>query len=324
MTPLSRQRFLKLLTGLSAGLAGLRGASAQSAARLGRQVYLDGELVDEAAASVSVFDHGFLYGDGVFEGIRAYDGRVFELEAHVERLYRSARSILLDVPISPAELSTAIRRTVKANGMTSAYIRPLVTRGVGNLGLNPRSSKRPGVIIVVGEVGMFPADRYETGIQLVTCATRRVSPAALSPQIKSMNYLNNIMAKIEANNAEADEGLMLNAEGLVAECTGENLFVVRDGGVVTPPTTAGALDGITRRVALQMAETLGIPGAVANLTTHDIYAADECFLTGTGAEIVPVAALDGRRIGDGRPGEVTRRLMERYAELTRATGVPIG
>lgn len=321
MNGLTRSKFLKLAAVL--GGAGMWWTQKLFAADTGRKAYINGELVGESEAKVSVFDHGFLYGDGVFEGIRAYEARVFRLEDHVDRLYESARSILLNVPLEKNALTKAILQTVRANGLADCYIRPLVTRGVGNLGLNPKSSKEPGLIILIGKVGMFPADRYETGIVLTTCATRRVSIGALSPAIKSMNYLNNILGKIEANTAGADEGLMLNAEDYVAECTGENLFIVRDGALFTPPISAGALAGITRRVTFEMAREMGLAASDPNLTRQDIYTADECFLTGTGAEIIPVATLDGRPIGSGEPGPITRRLMERYHSLTHTTGTPV-
>jgi branched-chain amino acid aminotransferase len=287
------------------------------------KIYIDGQLRDKAEACISVFDHGLLYGDGVFEGIRIYGGRVFRLEAHVRRLYDSARSILLEIPLLPEEMAAAVVETARANGLREGYIRLVVTRGVGSLGLSPYLCPKATVIIIAADIQLYPPEKSERGLVMATCATRRTTPAALSPQVKSLNYLNNVMAKVEALRAGADEGLMLNEQGYVAECTGDNIFVVREGRVWTPPVSAGALDGITRGVAMEILEELGVPVAEANLTRHEIYRADECFLTGTAAEIIPAVELDGRKIGDGQPGPITGRCVARFRELVMGEGAEI-
>lgn len=286
-------------------------------------IYLDGELVPEAEARVSVFDHGLLYGDGVFEGIRIYNGRVFKLTEHLVRLYDSARSILLNIPLSLEEMEAATLRTVAANGLRDGYIRLVVTRGVGSLGLNPYQCPKAGVIIIAGSIKLYPESVYHEGIALVTVATRRPSPAALSPQVKSLNYLNNIMAKIEALQGGAEEGVMLNEQGYVAECTGDNIFTVRGGAVFTPPVSAGALDGITRGVVIGLLREMAVPCHEASMTRHDIYAADECFLTGTAAEVIAAVVLDRRSIGSGKPGPLTQRLVEKFKLLANSTGTPV-
>ncbi len=290
---------------------------------MGLQVHIDGRLVEEADAKVSVFDHGLLYGDGVFEGIRFYEGRVFRCGEHVRRLFASARAIALDIPATPEEVTASMLETIRANGLRDGYVRLVVTRGVGGLGLNPYLCERASIIIIASTIKLYPQEKYEQGLNLVTCATRRTSPASLSPAVKSLNYLNNVMAKIEAINANAEEGVMLNEQGFVAECTGDNLFIVREDRVVTPPVSAGALNGITRRVMFEIAAELGIPLLEENLTRYDLYTADECFLTGTAAEVVPVATYDRRPIGDGKPGPVTLRFMERFHHLVKNTGTPI-
>ncbi len=286
-------------------------------------IYLDGELVPHDQAKVSVFDHGLLYGDGVFEGIRAYDGRIFRLDEHIKRLERSARAILLNLPLSHEELVAATVETCRANGIEDGYIRLVVTRGVGDLGLDPRSCPAPTVFIIAGDIQLYPEELYERGLSLITCSTRRNSPASLDPGIKSLNYLNNILAKIECIHADASEGIMLTQAGLVSECTGDNIFVVRGGKLITPPVEAGILDGITRSAVIELA-------ADENITVHEtlfpiteIYGADECFLTGTAAELVPVVKVDGRIVGDGKPGPVTKRLLKRFRDLTRSEGTPI-
>ena len=289
-----------------------------------KKIYIDGVLYDENEAKISVFDHGLLYGDGVFEGIRFYSGRVFKLDEHIRRLFDSAQAILLKVPMTPEEVIAATLETIRANGLTDGYIRLMVTRGVGSLGLNPYHCPKASVIIIASTITLYPAECYENGLKLITCATRRPAPGALAPQVKSLNYLNNIMAKIEAIQAGAQEGLMLNEQGFVAECTGDNIFVVRDGIITTPPVTAGALDGITRRAIFEIAADLGIPMHDTMLTRYEIFTSDECFLTGTAAEVVPVVKLDERVIGTGSPGPITRRVMARFRELTGATGTPIG
>ncbi|MCX8155891.1 MAG: branched-chain-amino-acid transaminase [Verrucomicrobiae bacterium] len=287
------------------------------------KVYIDGKYYNEKDAKVSVFDHGLLYGDGVFEGIRAYHGRVFKLKEHIERLYWSAKAILLDIPMTPAEMTEAVLETCRKNRCRDGYIRLVVTRGVGTLGLNPNRCKRPSVIIIAGKIQLYPPELYEQGMAIVTVPTTRNLVNAVNPAIKSLNYLNNILAKIEANNAGVEEAIMLNQEGFVAECTGDNIFIVRQGQLYTPPLSAGALYGITRNTVLDLARERGIPTAEINLTRYDLYIADECFLTGTGAEIIPVTRIDGRVIGQGRPGPVTRDLIQRYHALTRVSGEPI-
>jgi branched-chain amino acid aminotransferase len=282
------------------------------------KIFLDGKFVTEDEAKISVFDHGLLYGDGVFEGIRVYGNRIFRLEQHLDRLYASARAIMLQVPMTKPALTEACCETCRQNNITDGYIRLVVTRGVGYLGLNPFKCKSPTVFIIAATIELYPEEVYRKGVNLITAGTRRNSPAAVSPAIKSLNYLNNILAKIEAVNAGTVEALMLNAEGYVAECTGDNVFVVRDGKLETPPVSAGALSGITRAVIMELA-----PVTEKNLTRHDLMTADECFLTGTAAEIVPVASLDGRPIGSGKPGAVTLKLTEEFRTLTRSEGTPI-
>lgn len=287
------------------------------------RVYINGKYYDEAKAKISVFDHGLLYGDGIFEGIRAYHGRVFKLQEHVDRLYHSAKALLLTIPMSPPEMMRAVVATCRKNRLRNGYIRLVVTRGVGTLGLNPNRCKQGSVIIIAGQIQLYPEAYYRNGLAIVTVPTVRNLHSALNPAIKSLNYLNNILAKIEANNAGVEEAVMLNAEGYVAECTGDNLFIVRDDEVLTPPLAAGALYGITRRVVMELAEEAGWRVREPNLTRYDLFNASECFLTGTGAEIVPVVKIDGRVIGSGKPGPVTRKLMERYHALTRVSGEPI-
>lgn len=287
------------------------------------KVYINGRFYREAEARISVFDHGLLYGDGVFEGIRAYNGRVFQLKEHIDRLYASARAILLEIPMSPAEMTEAVLETCRQNRIRDGYIRLVVTRGVGTLGLNPYNCKRGSVIIIAGRIQLYPEEFYEKGLSIITVPTTRNLHNAVNPAIKSLNYLNSILAKIEAINAGCEEAVMLNAEGYVAECTGDNLFVVRDGELQTPPLSAGALRGITRRVVMDLAREQGWRVSEPNLTRYDLFTADECFLTGTAAEIVPVVKIDGRIIGNGQPGPVTRKLMELYRTLTRNSGEPI-
>ncbi len=286
-------------------------------------IYIDGLYLPEAEAKISVFDHGLLYGDGIFEGIRFYNGRVFRLEGHLDRLWDSARAICLSIPLTREEMTAALIETVRKNQLRDGYIRLLVTRGVGTLGLNPETCKRPSVVIIASSIALYPEELYRRGLDVITCGTRRVSPGALSPQVKSLNYLNNIMGKIEAIQAGAGEGLMLNEQGYVAECTGDNVFVLKRGALSTPPISAGGLRGITREVVMEVAADSGISVREENLTRYDIYTADECFLTGTAAEIIPVISLDKRRIGNGAPGPVTGRLIARYRELTQSSGTPI-
>ena len=286
-------------------------------------IYLDGEFLPESEAKVSVFDHGLLYGDGIFEGIRFYNGRVFRLEDHLERLWDSARSICLEIPMSRREMTEALLETIRQNDLREGYIRLLVTRGVGNLGLNPTQCKRPSVIIIATTVTLYPEKAYRDGLTVVTCATRRTNPAALNPAVKSLNYLNNVMARIEAGIAGADEALMLNDEGYVAECTADNLFVIKRGEIFTPPISAGALRGITRAVVFEIAAELGVKISEVNVTRHDVFIADECFLTGTAAEVIPVIKADSRVIGTGKPGPISTRVIARFREITRKTGTAI-
>lgn len=287
------------------------------------KIYIDGAYFPEADAKVSVFDHGLLYGDGIFEGIRFYNGRVFKLEEHLDRLWDSARALLLTIPISRAEMAAALLETIRQNELRAGYVRLLVTRGVGNLGLSPDKCPRASVIIIAATIALYPEELYQRGLDVVTCATRRISPAALSPAIKSLNYLNNILAKIEANQAGAGEGLMLNEQGYVAECTGDNIFVLKRGQLFTPPISAGGLRGITRDAVFDIASEFGLKVSEPEITRYDIYTADECFLTGTAAEIIPVVKLDQRPIGSGQPGPVTARFIARFRELTESTGTPI-
>ena len=286
-------------------------------------IYLDGKLVPEADAKISVFDHGLLYGDGVFEGIRIYNGRIFKIEEHLVRLYESARSICLNIPLTFAEMEKAALDTVAANGLRDGYIRLVVTRGVGSLGLNPYQCPKASVFIIAGTISLYPAEKYAVGLTMITCATRRPAPAALSPQIKSLNYLNNVMAKIEAIQGGGEEGIMLNEQGYVAECTGDNVFVVKRGEVFTPPVSAGGLDGITRRIVMGLLKEMDVPCHEVNMTRHDIFTADECFLTGTAAEVIAAVELDRRMIGNGKPGALTNKLIERFKALAHSTGTPV-
>jgi branched-chain amino acid aminotransferase len=287
------------------------------------KIYIDGKFYPEGDAKVSVFDHGLLYGDGIFEGIRFYNGRVFRLEEHIDRLWDSARSICLEIPMSPGEMTEAVLETIRKNDLRDGYIRLLVTRGIGNLGLNPAQCKRPSVIIIAAKIALYPESIYQKGLTVITCATRRTSPSSLNPAVKSLNYLNNVMARIEANLAGADEALMLNGEGYVAECTADNLFVVKRGHIFTPPIAAGALRGITRSIVFEIGAELGVSVTEVNITRHDVFIADECFLTGTAAEMIPVVKADGRPIGTGKPGPLTGQIIERFREMTRETGAPI-
>ena len=292
------------------------------------QIYLDGQLVPASEAKVSVYDHGFLYGDGVFEGIRVYNRRIFRLDGHLTRLYRSAKAIWMDIPISMDEMKKAIEQTVAANQIENGYIRAVVSRGKGDLGLDPRKCPVPTVVIIADAVKLYPPEVYEEGMECITAATRRAQPDVLNPAIKSLNYLNNIMAKIECIRAGVPECIMLNSKGLVSECSGDNIFVyIRDfngrGELRTPPVSAGILEGITRDVVMQLGEKLGIPVVEKDLSLFDVYAAEEAFLTGTAAEVVAVTKLDMRVIGEGKPGPITRQLMTAYKELTNSEGDPI-
>src|ERR1035438_1438185 len=287
------------------------------------KIFIDGKYFSERDAKVSVFDHGLLYGDGVFEGIRAYHGHVFKLKEHIDRLFYSAKAILLEIPMSHAQLMKATVETCRANKLRDGYIRLVVTRGVGTLGLNPRTCKKPSVIIIADKIQLYPPEYYQRGLDIITVPTVRNLHSALNPAIKSLNYLNNILAKIEANNAGVEEAVMLNSEGFVAECTGDNLFIVKNRALFTPPLSAGALYGITRQTVIELAEEAGLKVSEPNLTRYDLFNADECFLTGTGAELIPVVKIDGRVIGTGKPGPITRRLEEDYHALTKVSGEPI-
>ncbi|MGB9886121.1 MAG: branched-chain-amino-acid transaminase [Moorellales bacterium] len=290
---------------------------------MGLIVYLNGEFLPVEEARISVFDHGFLYGDGVFEGIRAYNGRVFRLRQHLDRLYDSAHSIGLDIGMPKEEMLNVVLETVRRNGLRDAYIRLVVARGVGDLGLDPRKCKRPTVLCIAAHIQLYPQELYEKGLELVTVATRRNLPEAINPRIKSLNYLNNILAKIEATLAGASEGLMLNQEGYVAEATGDNIFLVKQEALITPPSHVGILEGITRNAVMELAARQGLEVREEVFTRYDVYTADECFLTGTAAEIIPVAKLDGRTIGKVCPGRITRMLMRAFHELTQVEGEPI-
>lgn len=284
------------------------------------KVYIGGKLHEKADAKVSVFDHGLLYGDGVFEGLRSYNGRVFKLAEHVERLYDSARAIHLVIPMTREAMAAAVVDTLAANDLRDAYIRLVVTRGAGSLGLDPRKTTDPQVIIITDSISLYPEELYEHGLKIITAGTVRNHPAALNPRIKSLNYLNNILAKIEATNAGCLEAIMLNAEGKVAECTGDNLFVVRRGQVHTPSIDSGLLEGITRQAVIDLARSTGLTVIERTMDRHDVYTADECFLTGTAAEVIPVIECDARPIGDGKPGPVTKDLHRRFHALVRGEG----
>ncbi|OUM84718.1 MAG: branched-chain amino acid aminotransferase [Bacillus thermozeamaize] len=286
-------------------------------------IYLNGEFVPKNEAKVSVFDHGFLYGDGIFEGIRCYQGNVFRLDDHLKRLYESALSIMLEIPLSYEEMKEAVLETVRKNRLQDAYIRLIVSRGEGDLGLDPRSCPQAQVIIIAGQIKLYPQELYDNGMEVVTIPTRRNVPDALNPKIKSLNYLNNILAKIEATRAGVMEALMLNTEGYVCECTGDNIFIVKNGRVITPPTYLGALDGITRRVIMDICRDQGIECAEEPFTRHDVFVADECFLTGTAAEVIPVTKLDGRKIGTGMPGPLTKQLIAEFRKRVTVEGTPV-
>ncbi len=285
-------------------------------------VYINGEFVPEREAKVSVFDHGFLYGDGVFEGIRAYNGRVFRLKEHVDRLYDCAKVIDLQVPISREEFMEAILETLRRNRLRDAYIRPIVSRGVGDLGLDPRKCRKPTVIIITKPWGKLYGDLYEKGLRAVTVTVRRNAIDSLPPNVKSLNYLNNIFAKIEANAKGGDEAIFLDHNGYVSEGSGDNVFVVKNGTVCTPPTLNN-LRGITRAATIELIQQLGIEFRETNIGLFDLYSADEIFVTGTAAEIAPITVIDGRTVGDGKPGKLTKKLMEEFRKLTESEGTPV-
>jgi branched-chain amino acid aminotransferase len=280
-------------------------------------IWVNGEMLPKSKAMVSVYDHGLLYGDGVFEGIRVYQGKIFKSEQHMDRLYECARQLRIKIPVSREEMVEIQRKCIEANGITEGYIRLVVTRGAGTLGLDPNRTSDPQVIIIADRISLYPEEFYQQGLELVTASTIRNHPAALSPRIKSLNYLNNILAKIEGLQAGCVEALMLNTNGEVAECTGDNIFIVRGGELLTPPKDAGILEGITRGVVIELGTAAGLVVHQTALTRHDVYVADECFLTGSAAEVVPVVKVDSRVIGSGEPGPVTRDLIARFHKLTR-------
>ena len=282
-----------------------------------RIIFMNDRLVPEEEAKVSVFDHGLLYGDGVFEGLRSYSGRVFRLDAHLDRLWASARAIALEIPLAKDVVAQAVNDTLAANKLVDGYVRLVITRGAGSLGLDPNRTKNPQVIVIADTISLYPREFYEKGLRIVTAATQRVHSAALSPRIKSLNYLNNIMAKLEGLQAGCVEALMLNHKGEVAECTGDNVFVIRSGSLLTPPPDAGILEGITRGAVMDLAHAAGIACHEATLTRYDLYTADECFLTGTAAEVIPVVEIDGRKVGSGTPGPITARLTADFHTLVR-------
>ena len=287
------------------------------------KIFLSGKLVDEKDAVVSVFDHGLLYGDGVFEGIRAYNGRVFLLDEHIDRLYDSAKAIVLDIPMSKAELSQAVIDTCNANELNEGYIRLVVTRGKGTLGLNPYLCNKAEVIIIAAKIQLYPQELYDNGLKIVTVGTIRNHPEAINPRIKSLNYLNNVMAKIEAINAGCMECLMLNHKGEVAEASGDNVFAIKQGVITTPPSTCGALEGLTRNKVIELARKKGYEVREVPMARYDLYVADEVFLTGTAAEIISVVDIDKRVIGDGRPGSITAELAKLYSDCANSEGTPI-
>ena len=285
------------------------------------RIYLNGKLVDKDKAVISVFDHGLLYGDGVFEGIRSYDSLVFKLKEHIDRLYRSAEAIELKIPMAKADMIKAVLETLKANGLKDAYIRLVVTRGPGDLGLDPRKCKVPMVFIITDKISLYPKEFYQNGLAIITAKTRRNLATALNPKIKSLNYLNNILAKIDAIKAGTEEAIMLTYNDYVAECTGDNIFIISGGRLITPPADVGALEGITRDAVIGLARMMGIEFEEKMIKIEDIYAASEVFLTGTAAEIIPVTVIDKCKIGTGKPGTVTARLMDEFKKLTRVDGV---
>ncbi|HWE03901.1 MAG TPA: branched-chain-amino-acid transaminase [Tepidisphaeraceae bacterium] len=281
------------------------------------KIWIDGRLVDKADAKISVYDHGLLYGDGVFEGIRIYHGKIFEWAAHVRRLFDSAKAIRLTVPYPGEQLKAAVEETAKANAFTDCYVRLVVTRGVGYLGLSPMKCANPTVFIISDTIEMYPKEVYENGMAIITASVIRNHPNALSSRVKSLNYLNSIMAKLEAVDAGVPEAILLNHEGNVAECTADNIFIVSHGSVYTPTTHDGILEGVTRQLILDLCKRLGVPAFEKTLQRHDLYIADECFLTGTGAEVVPVTKIDGRQVGGGSPGPTTRKLIEAFRRYIR-------
>ncbi|SNX55200.1 branched-chain-amino-acid transaminase [Thermoanaerobacterium sp. RBIITD] len=286
-------------------------------------VYVNGEFVDSEKASVSVFDHGYLYGDGVFEGIRAYDGVIFKLEDHLKRLYNMSKAILLDIPLTKEEMQEKICETMRRNNLRDAYIRLVVSRGKGDLGLDPYKCSSPTVVIIADKITLYPDETYQKGLKIITSTYRRNSIQTLDPQIKSLNYLNNILAKIEAVNAGYPEALLLNLDGYVVECTGDNVFIVSNGTLFTPPSAAGALGGITRATVIDIAKKLNIPFEEKYFSLFNVYTADECFLTGTAAEAIPVTEVDKRSIGDGKPGVITKKIIEEFKKIRTVYGTKV-
>ena len=287
------------------------------------KIYLNGSLVPKDQAKVSVFDHGFLYGDGVFEGIRAYNGRVWKLDEHLERLYQSAKVIMLNIPLSVDEMKEAVLETLRANNLSDAYIRLVVSRGDGDLGLDPRKCPHPNLVIIADKIVLFPQELYRTGMKVISVPTRRNLNEAVNPRVKSLNYLNSIMAKIEANHLGYPEVILLNQEGYVVEGSGDNIFIIKKGVLYTPPVYAGILEGITRNTIMEIARGLGITVREELFSRHDLYVADECFLTGTAAEAIPVIEIDGRSVGKGVPGEITWKLIKVFRDMTQREGTPV-
>jgi branched-chain amino acid aminotransferase len=286
-------------------------------------VYIDGKFYPKAEAKISVFDHGFLYGDGIFEGIRLYKGCVFRLDEHLERLEMSAKAICLQMPWSRKEISDIVCESCRRNNLTDGYIRLVVSRGFGDLGLSPKNCPKPSIICIADSIKLYPEELYATGMKIITASTRRMSPAALPPMVKSLNYLNNILAKMEAQQHGFHECLMLNEQGYVAECSGDNIFLIHKGRLITPASHSGALVGITRQVALEIAAKLGIEVVETNVTRYDVWNADECFLTGTAAEVIPVVEVDARTIGTGKPGPVTAKILAEFRKKAPAEGTMI-
>lgn len=287
------------------------------------KVYINGKYYDENDAKVSVFDHGFMYGDGIFEGIRLYNKNVFRLPMHMDRLFRSAKAIMLDLPWTKREIADAVCDTCRTNNLTDGYIRLIISRGKGKLGLSPFTCSDPQLIIIADQIQLYPNETYEKGLKAITVPTRRNSHAALPPMVKSLNYLNNILAKIEAYKLGYQECLLLNNEGYVAECSGDNVFIVFEGKLITPPVSCGSLGGITRRAVLDVARKLGVEVEEKPLARFDVWTADECFLTGTAAKLIPLVELDGRSIGDGKPGPVTKKLLQGFNEIAPVEGTKI-
>jgi len=287
---------------------------------MGLKIFLNGDFVDKGEAVISVFDHGVLYGDGVFEGIRSYDRRVFRLDKHLDRLYDGAKMIRLKIPMTKDDMKKKIIETLKINNLDNAYIRVVVTRGPGDLGLDPRKCSKPTIFIITDKITLYPSEYYEVGLPIIIAKTRRNHPLSMDPRIKSLNYLNNIMAKSEAIDAGTEEALMLTVEGAVAECTGDNIFIVRDKGISTPPSSVGALKGITQSEVVEIAKKNGIGVVFKNISKDDLFAADECFLTGTAAEVIPVVKIDGKMIGKGKPGDITRKLIQEFREVVKSDG----